>query len=74
MGQIETVTAILEGVAVYAVVGAIFGVLFLAFGLPRVDSGSKGAGLGFRLLILPGLVALWPFMLIRWIAGHQPHG
>jgi hypothetical protein len=73
MGQIEVVTAILQGVALYAAAGAVFAVLFLLFALPRIDSGAKGAGLTFRLLILPGLIALWPLMLIRWVTSGQPH-
>lgn len=74
MGSIETVELILNGVALYAAVGAIFALVFLVLGLTRIDNGAKGAGLLFRLLIIPGLIALWPFMLVRWIAGGQPHG
>jgi hypothetical protein len=74
MGNIETVTAILEGVAVYAAAGLVFALVFLGLGLTRIDDGAKGAGLAFRLLILPGLIALWPLMLVRWISGGQPHG
>ncbi len=74
MGSTETVTAILQGVALYAAAGLVFALLFLALGLPRIDNGAKGAGIGFRMLILPGLIALWPLMLIRWLSGGQPHG
>ncbi len=74
MGNIETVTAILQGVALYGAAGLLFALLFLSLGLRRIDNGAKGAGVGFRLLILPGLIALWPVMLIRWLAGGQPHG
>ena len=74
MGSIETIGTILTGVALYAAAGSAFALLFLTLGLPRIDNGAKGAGLGFRLLILPGLIALWPLMLVRWIAGGQPHG
>ncbi len=74
MGSIETVTAVLQGVTLYAAAGVVFALLFLAFGIARIDNGAKGTGIGFRLLILPGLVVLWPLMLIRWIAGGQPHG
>ena len=74
MGSIETVTAILQGAALYAAAGGVFALLFLLFGAARIDNGAKGAGLGFRLLIIPGLIALWPLMLIRWVTGGQPHG
>lgn len=74
MASIETVTAILNGVALYAAAGAVFAVAFLLLGITRIDNGAKGASLGFRLLLVPGLIALWPLMLIRWLSGGQPHG
>lgn len=74
MGNVATVTAVLNGLAIYAGLGVLFAALFLAFGLARIDHGAKGTGLVFRLMIAPGLVALWPVMLVRWIAGGQPHG
>ena len=64
----------LNGVALYAAAGAVFAVAFLLLGITRIDNGAKGAGLGFRLLLIPGLIALWPLMLIRWLSGGQPHG
>lgn len=73
MGNIEAVTAILTGAALYAAAGVVFAFLFLGLGVTRIDDGAKGAGITFRLLILPGLIALWPLMLARWIAGGQPH-
>ncbi len=33
--------------------------------LGRMDEGVRGAGPMFRLLVTPGLVALWPFLLRR---------
>ncbi len=73
MGNIEAVTTILTGAALYAAAGVVFALLFLSVGVTRIDHGAKGAGITFRLLILPGLIALWPLMLARWIAGGQPH-
>jgi hypothetical protein len=74
MSNIETVTAVLNGAALYAAAGVVFAIAFLFVGLTRIDNGAKGASLGFRLLIIPGLIALWPLMLIRWLSGGQPHG
>ena len=34
-------------------------------GLRRIDPGVEGAGIFFRLLITPGLIALWPLLLAR---------
>jgi len=73
MEDVQTIAAILNGAAAYAALGAAFALAFLAFGVDRIDHGAKGAGLLFRLMIVPGLIALWPLMLLRWIAGGQPH-
>ena len=53
--------------AVYASLGLAFAVPFVWFGVQRLDSEAAGAGVGFRLLILPGVAAFWPFFASRWI-------
>jgi hypothetical protein len=52
--------------AAYAGFGIVFAVLFLMAGVQRMDPAAKGAGLGFRLIIFPGVAALWPLLLMRW--------
>lgn len=47
--------------------GAGVGVAFLLLGLDRIDPAARGA-YGFRPLLLPGLVLLWPLALWRWLA------
>ena len=51
---------------VYLGIGAAFALVFQVFGLAKVDPAAKGAGLPFRLLITPGLVALWPVIAMKW--------
>ena len=53
-------------VGVYAGLGLLFAIAFVSFGLTRVDPTASGTGLGFRLLLIPGLTALWPWFLKRW--------
>jgi hypothetical protein len=53
----------------YAAAGLLFACAFLTVGIRQVDPASKGSGAGFRLIILPGVAALWPVMLGRWIRG-----
>ena len=74
MGNIETVTDILSALALYAGAGFLFALAFLTVGIGRIDPAARGSGIGFRLTILPGVVALWPLMLVRWIVGGAPHG
>ena len=56
--------------AAYSAIGLLFAVVFLTAGISRVDPASKGSGIGFRLIVLPGVAALWPLMLKRWIQGR----
>ena len=53
----------------YAVAGLGFAVLFLPRTVARLDTRVAGAPKRLRLLILPGVVALWPLFAWRWIAG-----
>ena len=57
---------------VYIACGLAFAPFFAWRGVGRVDPAAKSAGLGFRLVILPGVVALWPMLLRRWLAGSLP--
>src|SRR5436309_9826912 len=57
----------------YALTGVGFALLFLPLGVTRFDPRVAGAPKTLRLLILPGIVALWPLFAWRWIAGaHEP--
>jgi len=61
--------AIVYTLAVYASFGLVFAVPFVWLGVQRLDSEAQGSGIGFRLLILPGVAALWPMFLYRWRRG-----
>lgn len=49
----------------YATCGGAVAVAFLAFGLDRVDPSARG-GYAFRPLLVPGLIILWPLVLVQW--------
>lgn len=51
---------------VYACAGGLFAGAFLVRGVAQVDHAARNAPLGFRLIILPGVIALWPLLAIRW--------
>jgi uncharacterized membrane protein YdfJ with MMPL/SSD domain len=61
--------AIVYTLAVYASLGLVFAVPFVSLGVQRLDSEAQGSGIGFRLLILPGVAAFWPMFLYRWARG-----
>ena len=54
----------------YVVIGAFFAGVFVVWGVQRLDPAAQGAPWGFRLLIAPGAVALWPWLALRWLRGE----
>jgi hypothetical protein len=63
------VVSLVLAATIYAWLGLLFGLAFVTYGVTRVDTAARGTGWGFRLLILPGVVALWPLLLRRWLQG-----
>jgi hypothetical protein len=61
--------AFVATLAVYGGLGFLFAVPFVWRGVQRLDSEARGSGIGFRLLILPGVAAFWPMFLYRWMRG-----
>ena len=51
----------------YVALGLVFAIAFVTTGVGRVDPVAKRSGIGFRMIILPGVAALWPLLLARWI-------
>ena len=62
----RVIVALIEG---YAAAGIAFAIAFLPRAIARLDPRVTGAPWTLRLLILPGVVALWPLFATRWIAG-----
>lgn len=55
----------------YLLAGVVFALIFLAKGIEKVDTSARGSGIGFRLIIFPGTVALWPVLLNKWMNAKQ---
>ena len=67
----ETIEAAL---GVYAALGAVFAIAFVGRGIGSVDPVAKNSSIGFRLIVVPGVVALWPLLLREWFRkGRQNH-
>ena len=57
----------------YLACGIIFAAPFVVLGVGRIDPHASHASWGFRVLIAPGTVLLWPLLAKRWIQGaHEP--
>jgi hypothetical protein len=64
MSVAETVLVL---VGAYAGLGVAAALVVVLLGLERVDRNATGSTWGFKLLVFPGIAALWPFVLVRWI-------
>jgi hypothetical protein len=58
--------AFLYGLALYAMAGVATALAFVSVGLSQVLHPPMAATIGARILLLPGAVALWPYILMRW--------
>ena len=57
----------------YTALGALFAVPFALRGVEAIDPTAADSGWGFRLIITPGVVGLWPLLMWRWARGaHAP--
>ena len=61
------VQIVLSALGIYLITGLLFGLVFIIAGVQRTDHAASGAGIGFRLIIFPGVAVLWPLLLSRWI-------
>ena len=69
---IELAQQIWMGIAIYFALGAAFALVFLTLLLRRFDANARvSAPLQFRLIILPGVMALWPILLILSLRPRQ---
>ena len=55
----------------YTAAGVAFGIVFVARGVSRVDEHAAGTGLGFRVIIFPGVAALWPLLASQWMRAES---
>lgn len=60
--------AVLTGLGLYFLTGLLFALTFVTVLIKRFDSNAaEAAPLQFRLLIVPGVAALWPILLLALI-------
>ena len=63
----DVLSLLLSLITAYIALGMLFAFAFVSIGIARVDPVARGASAGFRLMIFPGVTALWPLFLKRWL-------
>jgi hypothetical protein len=67
----QVVSGLLAALGLYLAIGVPIAVAFVLLGVGRIDGAARTGTLGFRVFILPGVVAFWPAMLVRWIRAGK---
>jgi len=58
---------LLSALAVYLSLGVVFALAFVLLGVEKVDATAHASTPGFRLIIIPGAILLWPVLLRKWL-------
>lgn len=69
--MINAATWLVYTLGAYALIGLVFAFIFVFSGVNRMDNAAREGSLGFRLLIIPGVSALWPVFARRWLRGDN---
>jgi len=62
---------ILIMVVVYLALGVLFLIPFLIKGISKVDEGAHGSTIGFKIIIIPGVIVFWPALLSKWVKSNK---
>lgn len=62
---------IVYAVGIYLLIGALFAVWFVIFGVTKFDEATRGTGFGFRLIVFFGAAALWTFLAWRLVKKND---
>ncbi|MEM8799254.1 MAG: hypothetical protein AAGF15_04160, partial [Pseudomonadota bacterium] len=70
--SLDALTVLLLVIAGYVAIGFLFAIAFVLRGCRIVDPTAHGGSFGFKCLIFPGSVALWPLLLVKWFRADKP--
>jgi hypothetical protein len=68
MAAIEIILII---VVVYLALGVLFLIPFLTKGITKVDEEADGSTIGFKIIIIPGVIVFWPMLLSKWMKAKR---
>jgi hypothetical protein len=57
--------------ALYLACGVMFMIPFIIKGVDVIDEGAHGSSIGFRIIIIPGVIVFWIVLLKKWITRKR---
>ena len=66
--MVDTIARLIEG---YGFIGLVAGLWLAGGGAARLDPLARGASWGFRVMVVPAGILLWPWLLVRLMRGGQ---
>lgn len=70
----DLASTLVMGLGLYCLVGLVVAGIYALGGAGKIDPAAKGNGMPWRvrLLIIPGLMGLWPLMLAKLFVQSRP--
>ena len=65
------VTIILYIISIYLALGFLFMIPFIIKGVNKMDEGAHGGSIGFRIIIIPGVIVFWIILLNKWVKASK---
>jgi len=65
--MIVVINIIITILGIYLLIGLLFGIYFLFLGATKIDALMQETKKRVRLLLLPGIIATWPFFAMQLI-------
>lgn len=66
----QTVLLVWLSLAAYLGVGLLVAVTTIVFAMKRIEPGAGDMPLRVRLIVIPGLIALWPLVIVRLLGAR----
>ena len=67
-----TIAAVIEMVVlVYLILGLLLALPLAMVGIRRIDPAAESSTIGFRVLVIPSCVILWPWFLVQLLERRR---
>jgi len=56
---------------IYLLCGFVFALVFIISGVEKIDDAAIGSSFGFKMIIIPGAMILWPVLWRKWLQANN---